>query len=393
MFSFDELNGTKLGKELRSKPPIPSPVMNESPPVQDHRPTQGLQQERSNPPEVHTSIFNLYSSTKVSQPINDQSLQSWFKADFLEPNRGNISNIQNTSLMLETDPSGSEDDHKLQGWFNSELNNGMQYQEGRPMNGLSSMDTFDTPASDENVLEQARISSLTEAVVLLRSLTEDQWVCFDLGVDKQNIVDDGSSSSSPDASLSAPSDNNDIRIVDLLAEILTEDIIHGGKPLTSTDFNYSLARMAIATDVAPDDILALMMQTHSQMNELAKAGFRQSEPNSITHEILLLVLVRRFSAFHNAIELAVALSKDPQFKWSPKTLQAASELCERKDLLRMSRDLTKIARTFDITRLKIPKRVFISLINVYKDNDARSDAIDILKIGLKVFLKLLLYEW
>ena len=50
----------------------------------------------------------------------------------------------------------------------------------------------------------------------------------------------------------------------------------------------------------------------------------------------------------------------------------------------MSRSLTNTIQTFDTSMLKIPKRVFISLINVCKDNDARSDAIDLLKISMKV---------
>jgi hypothetical protein len=303
-------------------------------------------------------------------------------------------------LLLDSIASESSGgDTQLQGWFKSEMMEGMKLHRDRPMNRSSIVDTSEVPLHVMNELEQARLKSLTEAIVLLRSLTEDQWVCFDLGIDKVNSV--GQSHEPNGLSMnnsSLPrSTGESVRIVDLLADVLAADIFNGGKPLTSTDYNYSLARIAIATDVASDEILALLMQTHGQMSELGKAGFRECEPNTITHEILLLALVRRFSAFHNAIDLIVSLSRDKQLQWSPKTLQAASELCERKDLLRMSRDLTNIVKTFDITRLKIPKRVFISLINVYKDNDARSDAIEMLKIGLKVryilyLLRLLFFD-
>jgi hypothetical protein len=336
----------------------------------------------------NTTLFNVYASSMVSKPVEDPSLQSWFQSDFLASYRSTGTNmnslaesnpnpVTSTSLLLNdaVSESSSSGNPQLQGWFKSEV-----------INGSTNVDTtVADPRFTVNELEQARLKSITEALVLLRSLTEDQWVCFDLGVDQNDPIDHSQEINglSIDGLCSKPPSDS-VRIVDMLLDVLTADVCNGGQPLSSTDYNYSLARIAIATDVAPDEILALLMQTHSQMNELGKAGFRESEPNSITHEILLLALVRRFSAFHNAIDLIVSLSKDPQFQWSPKTLQAASELCERKDLLRMSRDLTNIVKTFDISRLKIPKRVFISLINVYKDNDARSDAIEMLKIGLKV---------
>jgi hypothetical protein len=350
-----------------------------------------------------------YNSHMGYQPIVDQSLQSWFQTDFLVNNKvihsqtPNIQEHQNgivpdhdatfstiTSTASAATTAQINDDQNLQSWFNSDFLDNVR------LNGDSSHrlkdykveSVADTKRNEPSVLEIARRDSLLEAVVLLRSLTEDQWLCFDIGDDIPSDTTPtmgGEPSSNKINGLISDRTDDTMRIVDMLAELLlTTDILPSGKQLTATEYNYSLARMAIATDVAPDEILALLMQTHRQMSELAKAGFVDSGPNSVTHEILLLALVRRFSAFHNAIDLVIALSKSSDFLWSPKTLQAASELCERKDLLRMSRDLMNTIKTLDITRLKIPKRVFISLINVYKDNDARSDAIEMLKLGLKV---------
>jgi hypothetical protein len=341
----------------------------------------------------HTDVIqNLnFDSYMVSKPVEDQSLQSWFRSDFLDDHSipKNEMPIRNNNLNgIEHNLSPSiNGDQTLQSWFKSD------FMDHIGLNGSSSghhrlkdynvESVSDTKIKQLSIQEQARRDSLTEAVVLLRSLTEDQWVCFDLGEDLPIHTTIDTTSTNINGALSNELDDT-TRIVDMLSELLATDIVPDGRQLTATEYNYSLARMAIATDVAPDEILALLMQTHHQMNELAKAGFIDSGPNSVTHEILLLALVRRFSAFHNAIDLVIALSKSSNFSWSPKTLQAASELCERKDLLRMSRDLTNIIKTLDVTRLKVPKRVFISLINVYKDNDARHDAIEMLKLGLKV---------
>ena len=345
-------------------PPSSRNLVTNVPHITNHPPPPPPQQQQ--PQHCDPSELNFFNlNNNINDNTYDVSLQSWFKSIFLENDR----DTDNTFATDISTLNGS--DQSSDSIPDMEHNN-----EGQPaVSGSSnSEDALEGPLEndDESALAaQARQKSLTEALMLLRTLTEDQWVCFDLGTSQENTVVDNEPS-------------NEARIVDMIAEILSNDGLISRNPLSSTDFNYSLARMAIATDVAADEILALLMQTHRLMSELARAGYRESEPNSTTHEILLLVLVRRLSAYHNAIDLLVSISKDPSFQWTPKVLQAASELCERKDLLRMSRSLTNIIQTFDTSTLKIPKRVFISLINVCKDNDARSDAIDLLKISMKV---------
>jgi hypothetical protein len=282
---------------------------------------------------VGTIQKSISDSLLASKPAEDESLLSWFQSDFLE----------------------RDNDIDFRSHFKAE---------------------------NISKAEQSRRDGVTEAVVLLRTLTEDQWICFDLGDTTTVSLTDDAFRNDLDHGEAEQCDIR--RTVDVLSDLLSTDILPGGAQLTTAEYNFSLARIAIATDVAPDDILALLMQTHNQMNELASAGFPECQPNAVTHEILLLALVRRFSAFYNAIDLVMTLSKSPRFSWTSKTLQAASELCERKDLLRMSRDMMDDLQKKNVTSFRIPKRVFINLINVYKDNDARQDAIEMLRLGLKV---------
>jgi hypothetical protein len=230
--------------------------------------------------------------------------------------------------------------------------------------------------------EQARAEALFEAVILLRTLSEDHWNCFDLGDSHAMSISEESLDSTLNDSRSMEFSTR--RTVDILSDMFSEDTPSSNEQLTTADYNFSLARIAVATDVAPDDILALLMQTHKQMTELYMAGFSDTRPNSITHEILLLALVRRFSAFHNAIDLVIALSKSPHFSWTPSSLLVASELCKRKDHLKMSREIMKDLQKWNAPQFVIPKRVFQNIIKVYKDNDARNDAIEMLRLGLKV---------
>ena len=251
--------------------------------------------------------------------------------------------------------------------------------------------------------EQARTEGVTQALHLLRTLSEEDWTAFDhpsnferhaaevkesddpLGTEVEVTSSEAQSDSEfgDRADRFDSDEENDKDTFGILSDLLDAAKL-GDEHLTTADYNFILARMAIATELLPDEILALMMQTHRQMADLSRSGFQECRPDQRTHEILLLALSRRFAAFQTAIDLVTSLSDASSFSWTPRTLDVTMQLCERKSLQGLARKVICDLQNDAAMEIDIPDRVYHSLINVLKTDDARRSVIEVLRLALKV---------
>lgn len=271
-------------------------------------------------------------------------------------------------------------------------------------------DTHDARVLSQS--EQARQDAVTRALVLLRTLNEGNWTDFDkpaslvasttvpetahpnLGaiLEEETIAEIGGDESlivdgAVDLTTSAPTADSEDSIAETFAGL--SDLLHasrlGQAHLTTLDFNTLLARVAIATDLTPDECLSALMTTYRQMTDLANAGY-ECKPNAMTYEILLLSLTHRFSAFQSAVDLVVAMTASSSVSmWTPKTLEAIMMLCERKNLRRLAEKiLSDLDRSNELSVIEIPKRAYLSMINILKTDDVRKPLSNVLQIALKV---------
>lgn len=253
--------------------------------------------------------------------------------------------------------------------------------------------------------EQARNDGLTQGLTLLRTLSEEDWTAFDHPVDYEWQAAEGRAAASDDHVLTdveitrsnaehikVTSDNADSfksdekgyeGTIGMLLD-LCEAAKLEGEHLTTADYNFILVRMALATELVPDEILALMMQTYRQMADLARAGFRECRPNERSNEILLLALSRRLAAFQTAIDVMISLTNSDCFVWTPRTLEVTMQLCERKSYHGLARKLLNDLQSDTASEIDIPWGVYHSLINVLKIDDARRSVIEVLQLALKV---------
>jgi hypothetical protein len=302
----------------------------------------------------------------------------------------------------------------LDAWFRDDL---MQTPEvavadsNVPKKGLSLLELqSDLRTKSMNLMEQtsrmqvskselARRDAMLQALVLLRTLQESDWKAFDHPVDETELMDEPDDtaqgeSGEPSASIVTAGEPRLVGVGDEDTDAYVAGAVdamtglvalaqRGTVLLTTPDFNFILARMAIATDVLPDDILIKMMSIYHQMADLAEAGF-DCAPNAFTYEILLLALTRRFCAFQPALDLVVSLLDSPTFSWTPKTLEATLQLCERKGLFALTQKILSQLQSSSGSDVEIPKRAYQSLINLMKSNDARNGALEVLRLLLKV---------
>jgi hypothetical protein len=84
-----------------------------------------------------------------------------------------------------------------------------------------------------------------------------------------------------------------------------------------------------------------------------------------------------------------SLARSDYFIWTPKLLEAVIQLCEKRRYYGLARRLLKdLHNDGDGNQakiaVKIPKRVYHSLINIVKSDNAMEEGADVLKMCLEV---------
>lgn len=217
---------------------------------------------------------------------------------------------------------------------------------------------------------------VTKALVLLRTLHEEQWVEYDNP--EMSDIEQEPSEDMSSVEPAADSFSNGVDIESCAPFMEMVDQMRTGKKtnLRTKEFNTFLARLAISPELLPDEILSAMMETYLKMTGADKPA---SQPNAITFEILLLTFCRRFSALPTATDFVHQLRELKA--WNPKTLEAAAMLCEKRVDHALALKLLD-----DVDKLKyMPgKRFFRSLVNVAKADDNRHTALRVLQLALEV---------
>jgi hypothetical protein len=252
----------------------------------------------------------------------------------------------------------------------------------------------DFPYYMETEADKRRKVLFAEGIVLLRILSENDWQVFDrphsqeddeqntsldntMEIPKQQVSNTGRDVSQEDTKAV---DQGKIAL-DQLSNLLTEANL-GREPLLAADYNLLLVRMAISPELLPDEILDFMLQTYNQMIRLSESGFEVCAPNADTNEIILLALCRRFSAYKTASQIISQLLLTDSFASEPKTLKAASFLCEKQSEHEIARQILLAVKNHKST--KIPNSTLVSFLKLMKKTDSRNEAIELLNFALEV---------
>jgi len=251
------------------------------------------------------------------------------------------------------------------------------------------------------------------ALALLRLLTSTDWGAFDRPVDPEEkesrnsiLTDDDGDDVPEDTSLDNASvvnntsssradelgdstgnetdeDNSRIETIHFISDLLNQAHVTS-EHFSTSEYNSILARIAISTELLPDNVLDLIMQIYKQMIRLAAGGIRECRPDSTTYEILLLALTGRLHASGTAISVVNDLMLlEPSF-WTPNTLEALMLVFEERNSTQLALKLFENLRQKKTTSVEVSKRTFRSLIQLIQFEDNRQKAAEVLAFALKV---------
>jgi hypothetical protein len=251
------------------------------------------------------------------------------------------------------------------------------------MDGTASLVSSYKTVSDE----------IVAATILLRTITEQEWIEFDYpqeveqGTSEEAMEDaedeaedvlslkdeDSGSSSDPNSDMiDADQVKTDLDRGDRLTMIVDRIRTSNKGQLSQDDYNLVLARLAVATELLPDDILTMLVDVFEQMK-------RDSRPDATTYEVLLLALGRRFAASPMAASFVMDVTADVE--WSAKMFEAAASICEHRNNHQLAQ---KLLQAMEGSSVWVPKKAYRSLLEFSKIDDRRDFALRIMNHALEV---------
>jgi hypothetical protein len=229
---------------------------------------------------------------------------------------------------------------------------------------------------------------IVEAIILLRTITEQEWIEFDYpqdvvpssGEGQEEAEDTGSVNDEDSTSASDP--NFDMSDADQVKAdldrgerlaMISDRIKSSNKHLLSQDdYNLVLARLAVATELLPDEILTRLVMVFEQMK-------RFGQPDATTYEVVLLALGRRFAASPMAASYVMDVTADVE--WSAKMIEAAAAICEHRNHHQLAQ---KLLEAMEGSSVWVPKKAYRSLLEFAKIDDRRDYALRIMNHALDV---------
>jgi hypothetical protein len=181
------------------------------------------------------------------------------------------------------------------------------------------------------------------------------------------------------AELDGGHDDEITRLLDMV-----KDAKLGRVVLKTRDYNTILARLAIAPELDVEQTLEGIMQTYRQMVEMAKVGMLESGPDATTYELLIHTLNRRLSATKTAVDIIHEMMRSRAVGWTPRTLKAAFQLCQRRNDLHSARLVLKDVVEEKSRSFKIPSGVLLVYLDMLKAEDAQDEALELLKLAMEV---------
>lgn len=170
-----------------------------------------------------------------------------------------------------------------------------------------------------------------------------------------------------------------IEIVDLdlmleNIEELLEEAAFGEVKLSTTDYNAMLIR--IATSPLPtDDVVAPMLKVYRHMSELVESG-AECSPDATTYTILMTALDRRANAPLSAADICRQMMDSGIELSSEACFHGMSFLNRTNDIASMERLMNLIV---DRKTFQVPLWAWMSLLRVYKNENAQQKALDLLE--------------
>ena len=322
----------------------------------------------------------LRSDEESSRPRRDEdncdnksstatSLEDHFQVVAVE----DIDNMDTSSETLKVVPL----DHKTQNKINDDVS--------LPLIELSEIEEEEIPV-DRPLKLVDRAASLvssyktlsnevSSSIILLRTISEQEWIEFDhpKGKESDDLSDDDLESVLEDEISIEESDQikEDFERGQRLSAI-SEIVKENHSKFSIDDYNAILARLAISTELLPDEIIARLMDLCGQMRLHCML-------DSAALEIILLALGRRFSASPTAARFVLEVTSDVE--WSPKMMEAAADICEQRN----NHDLAnKLLDTMSSSSVRVPRRAYRSLLNYAKIDDKRDYALQVLEHAIDV---------
>lgn len=271
---------------------------------------------------------------------------------------------------------------------------------GKDQNSNSWVSTSDAlPRAERDPMDEdsdfkLNRNSIAPALALLRTMNQQDWRLYDGTVEDADVMEDQFEDEFAEEAMQISSENeqentqdsevpiDDANCLDNFQHLLARAKV-GAIDLQTAEYNAILARLAVASELDPDEISVLLMNVYWQMTKLASDGNQDAAPNSDTYEILLLTLSHRLGSIKTAADLVKSMIEN-RAAWTPETLVAAMHVLERRTLLDTAMEMLYNVVDDSDRIFKVPNRAFHSLLNMTKSVDAQDTALEVIQVCIKV---------
>jgi hypothetical protein len=237
--------------------------------------------------------------------------------------------------------------------------------------------------------------SIAPGLALLRCMTEDDWRDYD----DLELIDNVIKGAMPACDeLSEQDDEEDLTLSDFIPQVHSDKDFHsvqdavdsdrGTLPLTpnrsTEEYNATLIRLALSSELEPDEIFIGSMVLLERMHELARVGL--AAPNAVTYEIILLALSSRLHLYRTAaaVDLVSQMTVQTQLSLTPDTVFAALNILKRSKQLDLSMTILRKFVNDESRNKEIPHFLLHMVLTMAKDRDAKQEALEIIQICLRV---------
>lgn len=244
---------------------------------------------------------------------------------------------------------------------------------------------------------------ITQAVVLLRLMSDDDWRTFtnyakDMEENERHAEEphDGYSAVSlkgadygehdiiNDYSLRGGGKRITKASIKSILDLQRSQSVATNSTLSTSEYNSTLARVALSHELSADDVLDLLMQFHSQMEALAQAGVTEAQPDPTTYEIILLTLYHRLAANDDAFRIIQRFMISTKTYWTSHTLEAAMLIFRKQNATKVALKLFDELQTEGSAEIDITLSAYRSLVHLTQFHDDRKPAIVVLQHALRV---------